>query len=247
MQVKAIKELLHHGESDRLEMNLSTGQRTEAAKTVCGMLNHLGGYVFFGVNEQGQLVGQDVSDKTLRDLTHEFQRIEPSVFPEITTVPLENGKTVIAVAVPGGGGPYTYAGRPYVRFGSSTLVMPKGEYEKKLLEKMHAVNRWENQDASQLSLDDLDHNEIIRTVEEAIRRQRLDDPGVRNPLDLLRGLGLMDQQDQLLNAAAALFILPEKCLPSFPQCQPRWPGSKAWTRLSFWITERNTAMLFLCS
>jgi len=62
-------------------------------------------------------------------------------------------------------------------------------------------------------------NEIIRTVEEAVRRQRLDDPGVRSPLDLLRGLGLLDANDRLLNAAAAHFLLPERCLPSFPQCQ----------------------------
>lgn len=102
MQIKYIKELISQGESDRLEMKLSTGQRTEAAKTVCGMLNNLGGYVFFGVNDQAELVGQDVSDKTLRGLTQEFQKIEPPVFPEITTAPLENGKTVIAVTVPGG-------------------------------------------------------------------------------------------------------------------------------------------------
>jgi len=233
MQVKAIKELISQGESEWLEMKLSTGQRTEAAKTVCGMLNNLGGYVFFGVNDQTELVGQDVSDKTLRDLTHEFQKIEPPVFPEITTAPLENDKTVIAVTVPGGGGPYTYDGRPCIRLGSSTMVMPKGEYEKKLLEKMHATSRWENQVAAQLRLEDLDHNEIIRTVEEAVRRHRLDDPGVRTPLDLLRGLGLLDENDRLLNAAAALFLLPEKCLPSFPQCQLRLARFKGLDKTEF--------------
>ena len=39
MQVQAIKKRIDQGESERLEMKLSTGQGTEAAKTVCGTLN----------------------------------------------------------------------------------------------------------------------------------------------------------------------------------------------------------------
>ena len=58
MQVKAIKELISQGESERLEMKLSAGHRTEAVKTVCGMLNNPDGYLFFGVNDQADLVGQ---------------------------------------------------------------------------------------------------------------------------------------------------------------------------------------------
>lgn len=126
---------MSQGESERIEMKLSTGQRSEAAQTTCAMLNHLGGYIFFGVDDRGNPVGQNVSDKMLRDLSKEFQKIAPPVFPDIKTVPLENGKTIIAVIVQGGGGPYTYDGRPYIRNGSSTFVMPKGKYEKKLLVK----------------------------------------------------------------------------------------------------------------
>ena len=150
------------------------------------------------------------------------------------------------MVIPGGGGPYTYDGRPYIRFGSSTMVMPKGEYEKKLLEKMHATSRWENQVAAQLRLEDLEHDEIIRIVEEAVRRQRLDDPGVRSPLDLLRGLGLLDANDRLLNAAAALFLLPERCLPSFPQCQLSLARFKGQDKTEFLDNRKEFGNAFSC-
>ena len=65
------------GESERLEFKKSTGQRTEAAKTVCGMLNGRGGMVLIGVTDKGELLGQEVSDKTQRDLARELSRIEP--------------------------------------------------------------------------------------------------------------------------------------------------------------------------
>lgn len=244
MNLQTIKQLLSQGESDRVEMKLSTGQRTAATRTVCAMLNHLGGYIFFGVDDQGNPVGQEVSDSTLRDLSNEFQKIEPPVFPDIKTVPLENGKTIIAVIVQGGGGPYTYDGRPYIRNGSSTFVMPKGEYEKKLLEKMHATSRWENQVASQISLEELDHNEIIRTVEEAIRRQRLEDPGIRSPLELLRGLALLGKNDQILNAAAALFIRSDACLPAFPQFQIRLARFKGLDKSEFIDNRKENGNAF---
>ncbi len=44
-----LKELIRSGENERLEFKKSTGQRTDAARTVCAMLNGLGGFVLFGI------------------------------------------------------------------------------------------------------------------------------------------------------------------------------------------------------
>ena len=48
MTLTELRRLVAKGESDRLEFKKSTGQRTEAAKTICGMLNGVGGCVIFG-------------------------------------------------------------------------------------------------------------------------------------------------------------------------------------------------------
>jgi predicted HTH transcriptional regulator len=68
-----------NGESETVKFKRSTGQRTTAAKTLCGMLNGTGGMVLFGVNDKGGIVGQDVSEKTLRQLAQESRRIDPFV------------------------------------------------------------------------------------------------------------------------------------------------------------------------
>lgn len=72
-----------------------------------------------------------------------------------------------------------------------------------LFERMHHDRRWENQSADGWSVEDLDANELRTTVEEAIRRGRLEDPGTRDPRDLLRGLGLF-RDGVLWRAAVAL-------------------------------------------
>ncbi len=77
MKLEDLPGLVAQGESERLEFKRSTGQRTEAAKTVCGMLNGLGGFVLFGVSADGTIVGQQVTSSTIEDIANELRRIEP--------------------------------------------------------------------------------------------------------------------------------------------------------------------------
>jgi len=217
MDIEELKELIKLSESEQIEFKLSTGQRTEAAKTVCAMLNCAGGFLLFGIDDKGNIKGQQVSSKTLEIIAGEIRRIEPPAYPDIETVPLNDNLKVIVLRVPGGGGPYTYDGRPYIRNGSSTAVMPQYQYEKLLLERMHGSYRWEKQIARNISIKDLDREEIIRTIDEAVRRQRLTEPGTRKVKDLLTGLGLL-QEDNVINAAVVLFGKSKSLLPGYIQC-----------------------------
>lgn len=217
MNLESLKQLTAQGESERLEFKTTTGQRSEAAKTVCAMLNGVGGFVLFGVTNDGEIRGQDCSPRTLEDITHELSKIEPPAFPDIETLILDNGKTVIALRIPGYGGLYTYDARPFMRQGATTRIMPRARYERLLLERMHGSHRWENQTAEGFTAADLDHREIILTVEEAIRRGRMDDPGTRDISELLTGLGVL-HEGRLLNAAVILFAKADKLMPIYPQC-----------------------------
>ena len=64
MTLPEIMDLISMGESESLEVKRSTGQRTDAMKAVCGMLNGSGGHVLFGVTDKGNPVGQQVSTRT---------------------------------------------------------------------------------------------------------------------------------------------------------------------------------------
>jgi ATP-dependent DNA helicase RecG len=88
------------------------------------------------------------------------------------------------------------------------------------------------QRAEGFTIRDLDSSEIVRTVEEAIRRQRLDDPGTRNSRNLLLGLGLVEG-DAILNAAVVLFGRPERLQVRFPQCVLRMARFRGVTTTEF--------------
>ena len=61
--------LVAQGESETLEIKGSTSQIAAGCQSLCGMLNVRGGRVLFGVNDKGALVGQTVSDATLREIS----------------------------------------------------------------------------------------------------------------------------------------------------------------------------------
>lgn len=74
--------------------------------------------------------------------------------------------------------------------------MPRGTYQRLLVEALHVTSRWEMQPATNCTIDTLDINELVVTIDEAIRRGRMEDPGTREPMSLLRGLGLSVEPDR---------------------------------------------------
>ena len=244
MTIAEAQQLADTGESERLEFKRTTGQRTEAARTVCAFLNGEGGNVLFGVSNAGQLVGQQVADDTLRNLVEALRPLEPTLPIQPEVVPLSGDKCLIILSVPAGRDrPYVLDGRPYYRQSSTTAAMPQDLYEQMLADRAHPQRRWELQEASDGGLDDLDAAEITRTVEESIRRGRLDDPGTRDPVALLAGLGLL-RNGRLLNAAVVLFGKSGRLLPYYPQCSLRMARFRGITKSEFIDNRQVEGNLF---
>lgn len=86
MTPEQVAALAASGESEILECKATTGARREAAATLCAMLNHRGGRVLFGTAPDGQVVGQQVSERTVEELSAELGRIDPPVFPDIERI-----------------------------------------------------------------------------------------------------------------------------------------------------------------
>ena len=82
---------------------------------------------------------------------------------------------------------------------------------------MRSEQRWENQPADGWAVRDLDVAEIRNTVAEAVRIGRLNEPGTREPKDLLRGLGLL-RGEIIFRAAAVLFGHAERPECEMPHC-----------------------------
>ena len=233
MNIEHIAGIVAAGESETLEFKSTTGTRREAARTVCAMLNQRGGQVLFGVMADGRVVGQQVGERTMEEISAELGRIDPPAFPTIERIPVADGREVIAVTVSRGQArPFMYRSIAYRRVGNTTVEMRADEYQRMLFERMHSEQRWENQRADGWSVDDLDANEIRTTVEEAVRRGRLENPGTRDPHDLLRGLGLF-KDGMLWRAAVVLFGNEERIRFDFPQCLLRVARFKGADRTEF--------------
>ena len=218
MTPEQISALAAEGESELLEFKQTTNARREAAQTLCAMLNQRGGRILFGITPDGKVSGQQTADRTMEELSAEIRQIDPPAFPSVERVPLADDRAVIVVTVsPGSSKPYQYGGKSYRRIGNTTTAMRADEYNRMLLERLHGDQRWENQPVPDWSIDDLHESEVRLTVEEAIRRGRLEDPGTRATAELLRGLGLM-KDGVLRRAAGALFGKLERIGPDMPQC-----------------------------
>ncbi len=233
MTSEQIASLVPSGESETLEFKETTGTRRKAAMTVCAFLNQRGGQALFGVTPGGAVVGQQVSERTIEELSAELQRIDPPAFPTVERVPVGGGRDVLVVSTSQGASrPYTYRGSAYGRVGNTTLAISADEYNRMLFERMHSEQRWENQPAVGWSVDDLDVAEIRRTVSEAVRRGRLEEPVSGEPSDLLRGLGLL-RDGVLLRGAAVLFGSTERLEFEIPQCLLRVARFRGLDRMEF--------------
>jgi ATP-dependent DNA helicase RecG len=206
------------GESETQEFKKSTAEKDRACRTLCAFANGRGGRLLIGVTPAGKLVGQTVGDRTLEDLAQAFQGFEPPLFPTVDRVPVAAGCEVLVLTVTRSARvPVSFRGVAYERVLNTTRTMPRETYQQLLLEEMHATERWENRPAVGWDTSRLDHREMVLTLEESIRRGRIDDPGTREPLEILRGLGLLVESNRVSRAAVVLFCRDEEPLPDFPQ------------------------------
>lgn len=204
----AIRVLAATGESEVLEFKATTGQKDDAAKALCGMLNGSGGQVLFGVTPSGEVVGQQVADKTLEDLAATIRGIKPETQPHIDRVPVSADRTVLVVtATPGMFRPYTYRGSAYRRIGATTVKMTADEQQSLLLEQVHGSSRWEDE-PSPLTLDELDLRELTARVAEGRRRSRIGSTASDDPQHILLALRLWARNGPT-HAAAVLFGKPD--------------------------------------
>ena len=170
------------------------------------------------ISPDGRLVGQQVAERTIEELSAALRRIDPPAFPNIERLRLDGELEVIVVHVsPSSTAPYRYRGTAYRRVGNTTQIMSAEEYNRILFDRIHNERRWENQPVDGWTADDLDLAELRDTVAEAVRVGRLNEPGGREPDDLLRGLGLL-REGVLFRAAAVLFGSAERLECDMPQC-----------------------------
>lgn len=220
MDINQIKVLAAEGESQRLEYKKSTSNLKDILQTICAFLNGDGGIVLIGVEDNGNLVGQEVSDKTRREIGVEIAKIAPysNSSIEFFYVPFSERKQIIVfhVTTDSTKRPYTYNGRAYIRVQSDTLLMPPEYYQHLTLNNAQFKDQWEDEPLADVTLDALDVEEIVSTIKEGVLNGRIPEGfETKDPEKALKHLGLL-QGDQITRAALILFGKSPEVV--FPQC-----------------------------
>ncbi|MCQ2796133.1 MAG: putative DNA binding domain-containing protein [Bacilli bacterium] len=106
-------------ETEFIEFKESLSQLSRALESIAAMINKHGkAVVYFGVKDDGSVVGVSLGNKTLKDISSEIhQRIKPVIVPKITEEKHEN-KIVIKVEAKGTNTPYSSDGNYFIRTGN---------------------------------------------------------------------------------------------------------------------------------
>ena len=123
-------------ESETTEFKKSTAELKEAVISVSAILNKHGrGEVYFGIKDDGTVVGQTVGRNTIKEVTQAIvDNLEPKIFPKVEAKKVQ-GRDCVAVEFDGPYRPYFAYGRAYMRVGESDKQLSIQEMEDQFIRK----------------------------------------------------------------------------------------------------------------
>lgn len=189
-------------ETETLEFKKSTGEIKEAMISISSILNKHGiGTIYFGVKPNGDVIGQNVSESSLRDVSRlVYESIRPQIYPAIEEVILD-GRHLIKVEFSGENAPYSAAGRYYLRTADEDREVTPEE-----LREFFSANKyrgkWEKE-KSETTEKQIDRKAIKTFWQKAVAAGRLPEGRYTCPI-VLNHFGLV-VDGHLTNAGKVLF------------------------------------------
>ena len=115
-------------EHEQLEFKSSTGELRAAIETAAAFATSRGGQIIFGIAPDGSVVGQTVSDDTIKKIANDIRRdTDPPQFPSVHSEE-RDGKIVIIVTIHESPIKPVWAyGKPYKRVGSTNQSISREE------------------------------------------------------------------------------------------------------------------------
>lgn len=203
-----MKNMTEFQETETIELKKSTSELKEAVISIVAMLNkHQRGELWFGIKHDGTVAGQQISDKTIRDVSKAIaDHVEPRIYPVVEHVEID-GKACIKVQAKGGEHPYYAYGRAYIRVGDEDRQLSAKELEKLILEKNRDRLRWDTEICAKATIDDIGPGKL----KSFLKLCGLKFDTIPNSLEKLN----LVQDGKLLNAAVLCFARkPEKFFPN---------------------------------
>jgi len=177
-------------ETEKLELKRSTSELKEAIISISAILNkHKKGALLFGVAKDGNAIGQQANESTLREISQAIaNNIEPRIYPEIKAETVD-GKSCVKVSFEGQEQPYFAYGRAHMRVADEDKQLSVKELEKLILRK-NAMKF--DSSISDCSIKDIDEETLRSFVAKAYSAGRVpyqytNKKDILQKLDLLHG------------------------------------------------------------
>ena len=239
-----IQHLAENHEGVDVEFKETTGQLNRGMETLCGMINGSGGTVVFGVSNKGKIIGQEIGDKTTREIGEAINKFDPAVDIQPTYVHVDDSDKYIIVFQTDGletDKPYMWDGKPYRRHDSVTSVMPREKFIR-LHELQHGLKyKWESKENKQLNIEDLDGQLIQNVIQSAVRRGRLSSIALNDNIQTALERLKLIKDGNICNSAAVLF---GKDFTDYPQCKLRLARFKGTTKQDFIDNKQEEGNIF---
>lgn len=223
LTLEKLQNLVSQGESKTLEFKKSLAGLDAAGKALCGFLNQShGGSVLVGINDGGKVIGQEYNDSVSQKIAAFLNRFQPTGRIETSYVDLNNAnkKVIVFKASPlAHEQPYSYDGKYYQRIESTTQQLSHDHIRHLYLESSDATKIWGKKTFDRYKLDDLDFNEIKKTVKRGIEVNRIPSEALEKDVESLLRSWKLIADGQLTHSAMILFA---KDIETFlPQCKIR--------------------------
>ncbi len=207
-----IKDLLKQDKSGQFEFK-EVVCKDAIGKTICGFLNNEGGQLLIGIAENKEIKGIKDADKWRFEIE---QYLIKELVPEApATVSVENygDKQLLLIKVwEGSKQPYIFNGCIYYRRNNRTIQASSKEISELIHKRQETEIHWERQAALGVELEDLDFEEIKKTMDAALFDNKMKDIK-KEPFEFLSYYGLF-QNGNFTNAAVVLFAKkPSRFIP----------------------------------
>lgn len=205
-----ILDVIEKGESETVEFKKSTASLREGIETSCAFANHRGGYILFGIDDNGAILGQQVTDDTIKNIANAVKlNTDPKLYPGIERIELK-GKTCILVTVEESPlKPHLAYGRAYLRVGTTNQKLDRERYEYLLQQRFNGYG-FDYQVQPGATLDDIDTDSLYGFLETANSIRNINENLLLPPDIVLQKLDLM-AESKITKAAVLLFgKQPEK-------------------------------------
>lgn len=160
-----IKNLIEKPEGDRLELKAQIDFES-IARVITSFVNTSGGDLIIGINEDKSVSASELSDlDKIKISDFLIQEIKPTVPIYVDLLPYKNKYVILISVWEGSNKPYSFNNAIFVRQGSVTRAGSIKSNALLLNQQVDFEHRWERQAVLGASIEDLDIEEIDKSIQ----------------------------------------------------------------------------------